>query len=75
MSRKLLAGLLALLLTACSTTKYVREQPPTELLFDCPAVAERIDTNGGLAWTILEYRKVLADCNTDKRSLREWAKE
>jgi hypothetical protein len=46
-----------------------------ELLADCPYVAEKIKTNGELAWTILEYRKALELCNLDKQSLREWAKE
>lgn len=68
-------GLLSLLLTACSTVKYVRELPPAELLQDCPVVAEQIKTNGQLALTILEYRKALDQCNLDKESLREWAKE
>lgn len=68
--------LLALLaLPGCTTTKYVRELPPVDLLAACPEVAERIATNGDLAWTILEYRKALSQCNIDKGSLREWAKD
>lgn len=53
----------------------VRELPPAVLLLDCPEVAEKYKTNGDLAWTVLEYRKALASCNQDKRSLREWAKQ
>ena len=68
-------GLAAAFLTGCSTIKYVRELPPVELLADCPVVTERITTNGGLALTILEYRKALAECNINMESLREWAKE
>ncbi len=64
---------LLLALPACTTTKYVRELPPADLLADCPEVLERHATNGDLAWTILEYRKALAHCNIDKESLREWA--
>ena len=66
--------LLALLaLPGCSSTKYVRELPPVELLVSCPEVVERLVTNGDLAWTILEYRKALTQCNIDKESLRKWA--
>ena len=72
--KKLLAGLLALFLTGCSTVQIVRELPPVELLSDCPEVIEQIKTNGGLASTILEYRAAIAKCNIDKQSLREWAK-
>lgn len=62
------------LLTACSTgPKWVRELPPQELLVDCPVVTEELATNGGLARTILAYRKAISTCNTDKASLREWA--
>lgn len=68
-------GLAAAFLTGCSTIKYVRELPPVELLADCPVVTERITTNGGLALTILDYRASVAQCNLDKESLREWAKE
>lgn len=72
--KKLLVGLLSLLLTACSTgPKWVRELPPQELLADCPNVAEELATNGGLARTVLAYRKAISTCNTDKASLREWA--
>ena len=46
-----------------------------ELLADCPAVAEQLKTNGGLAATILAYRSALGTCNTDKESLRKWADE
>ena len=67
-------GLLGLLLTGCSTVKYVREAPPVELLGNCPVVTEQIKTNGGLALTILDYRASVAQCNIDKESLREWAK-
>lgn len=73
MCKKLLAGLLGLFLTACSTTKYVRELPPPELLADCPVVVEQLKTNGGLAATILDYRASLSTCNIDKESLRKWA--
>jgi len=68
-------GLLVALLTACSTTKYVRELPPQELLAACPLVLEELTTNGGLARTILAYRASIGTCNIDKQSLREWAKE
>lgn len=74
--RPLLALLVALagLLMGCqSRPEYVRELPPQELLQPCPYVAERVSTNGGLAWTILEYRKALAMCNADKAALRLWA--
>lgn len=71
--KKLSVGLLMAFLTGCSTTKLVRELPPPDLLADCPEVVEQLKTNGGLAWTILEYRKALSTCNIDKRSLREWA--
>lgn len=67
--------LVLLALPGCTTTKYVRELPPVDLLAACPEVLERHETNGDLAWTILEYRKALAQCNIDKGSLREWAKE
>jgi hypothetical protein len=67
--------LVLLALPGCTTTKYVRELPPVDLLAACPEVAERLVTNGDLAGTILEYRKALAQCNIDKGSLREWAKE
>lgn len=88
MCKKLLTGVLALFLTvrrtalvmgllaltACSTgPKWVRELPPQELLADCPTVVEELATNGGLARTILAYRRSLSTCNTDKASLREWA--
>ena len=66
-------ALLAALLPACSTVKYVREMPPVELLADCPEVAEQGKTNGQLAQTILAYRASVATCNTDKESLRKWA--
>lgn len=74
-SKRLLVALLAALLPACSTVKYVREKPPTELLADCPAVVEQIKTNGQLAQTILAYRASMATCNTDKESLRKWAEQ
>jgi hypothetical protein len=75
LSKAVLVALIVLL-PACSTQiKYVRELPPVELLADCPYVAEKIKTNGELAWTILEYRKALELCNLDKQSLREWVKE
>lgn len=70
-------ALVALLvaLPGCSVmTKSVREQPPVELLADCPAVLEDVKTNGGLTRTITAYRRALAVCNIDKQSLREWAK-
>lgn len=75
MCKKLLAAVLVALLPACSTVKYVRELPPQELLADCQPVVEEITTNGGLARTILAYRASISTCNTDKQSLREWAKE
>ena len=71
-------GLLLLVFLAvpgCTTTKYIRELPPVDLLAACPEVLERHETNGDLAWTILEYRKALAQCNIDKGSLREWAEQ
>ena len=77
--KKPLAGLLMALtglLAGCQTQiKYVRELPPVELLANCPEVTEQVKTNGGLAATILEYRASLSTCNTDKESLRMWAKE
>lgn len=66
-------GLLALFLTACSTTQIVREKPPAELLVDCNTVVEDVRTNGALTKTIIAYRSALRLCNIDKRSLREWA--
>lgn len=76
--KRLLVGLLVASLPACSLFKprveYVRELPPQDLLANCPEVVERISTNGDLAWTILEYRRAISTCNTDKRSLRKWAK-
>lgn len=72
MSKMLLAAFLVAL-PGCSTTKFITAKPPAELLADCPDVAERIATNGDLAWTILEYRKALGMCNLDKDSLRKWA--
>lgn len=65
--------LVLLAVPGCTTTKYVRELPPVDLLAACPEVVERLVTNGDLAWTILEYRKALAQCNIDKESLRLWA--
>lgn len=73
MCRGLLVGLLVASLSACSTTKYVRELPPVDLLAHCQGPLEEVSTNGGLARTIVAYRKVLALCNIDKESLREWA--
>lgn len=73
--RKAALAMCLLTLAGCSTTKLVRELPPPDLLADCPEVVEQLKTNGGLAWTILEYRKAFSTCNIDKRSLREWAKE
>lgn len=67
--------LVLLALPGCTTTKYVRELPPADLMASCPEVLERHETNGDLAWTIIEYRKALSQCNIDKGSLREWAKE
>ena len=71
----LLVGLLVAFLTACSSTKYVRELPPQELLGDCKAVTEKTKTNGELVYTILAYRESLALCNIDKGSLRKWAEQ
>jgi hypothetical protein len=68
-------GLLAALATGCSSVKYVRELPPVDLLRPCPAPTEQFKTNGELVKTLLAYRKALGDCNIDKESLREWAKE
>ena len=73
--KKLLTGVLALLLTGCSTVKYVRELPPQELLGDCKVVSEKTKTNGELVYTILAYRESLALCNIDKDSLRKWAEQ
>ena len=65
---------LLLVLPGCTTTtKYVRELPPVDLLADCPLVVEQHDTNGDLVRTILEYRSALDKCNIDKGSLRKWA--
>lgn len=75
MCKGLLAGLLGLFLTACSTTKYVRELPPVDLLADCPEPTLSVRTNGQLALSILALKDTLAKCNIDKESLREWAKE
>lgn len=73
MCRKLSVALIVAFLTACSTTTYVRELPPPELLADCPTVREAFKTNGELAETIIAYRDALTKCNLDKESLREWA--
>lgn len=68
--------LLVAFLSACqSPPKYVRELPPVDLLAECVAPVEQVKTNGQIAQTIVAYRKVLALCNIDKESLREWAKE
>jgi hypothetical protein len=73
--KKLSVGLLMALLSGCSTIKYVRELPPTELLADCTETVSEIKTNGQLASAYLAAKGDLAKCNTDKRSLREWAKQ
>lgn len=74
MCKTALLGLLVAFLSACTTPpKYVRELPPVDLLAECAAPVEGLKTNGQLAQTIVAYRKVLALCNIDKESLREWA--
>ncbi|APU00290.1 hypothetical protein HOR55_gp03 [Ralstonia phage RS-PII-1] len=53
----------------------VRLLPPDELLADCPEPAPPAErTNAGLAGSVLDYRRALALCNTDKAALRAWAK-
>lgn len=76
-SRLILAGLLALSLTACGTlspaapTKLL---PPAELLLDCPVPARPSErTNAALAGWLIQYDDALAACNADKASLRSWA--
>ena len=73
--KMLLAAVLVALPGCSSPVKYVREKPPVELLADCPAVVERVETNGQLVETILDYRASLATCITDKESLRKWAEQ
>jgi hypothetical protein len=75
MCRMLLAGFLVALLGACSTTKYVKELPPVDLLAECPSPIVGYSTNADLAKAIIAYRDALALCNIDKSSLRDWAKD
>ena len=75
MCKGLLAGLLIALLTACSTTKYVKELPPVDLLAECPSPIVGYSTNADLAKAIIAYRDALALCNIDKDSLRKWAND
>lgn len=83
-SRPILIGLtslsLMLLLTGCSTTKYVpvveRELPPAHLLQDCPEpVTIRPVVNSDLLLVLNDWRNALRSCNTDKAALRAWAEE
>jgi hypothetical protein len=73
--KKLSVGLLMAFLSGCTTTKYVRELPPADLLADCTETVSEIKTNGQLASAYLAAKDDLAKCNIDKRSLREWAKQ
>lgn len=55
-------------LTACSAPL---QQPPAELLADCPAALPPTDrSNGALAEYIPRSQKALKDCNADKAALR-----
>lgn len=67
------AALLVGLLTACSTVQMVRELPPADLMADCPVPILEYKVNGDLAKGLVAWRNALANCNTDKESLREWA--
>lgn len=68
--------LLCLALTGCATAPVtVKLTPPADLLQECGPVVEQTVTNGQLAATILEYRKVLRLCNNDKAALREWSEK
>lgn len=69
---------LMLLLTGCSTTKYVpvveRELPPAHLLQDCPEpVTIRPVVNSDLLLALNDWRNALRSCNADKAALRSWA--
>ena len=51
----------------------VREQPPVELIQDCPQPLLDVATNGGLARSIQALKGALSLCNLDKQALRKWA--
>lgn len=74
-----LLGLILGTLFGCAspmpTIRIVSRLPPQELLADCPTVAEKLSTNGGLAETILAYRASLSTCTIDKHDLREWVEK
>ena len=70
----------ALVLTACSTVRgpapvpdAVKLLPPDSLLRACPYTGPEPDTNGDLARAYGQARRDLAQCDSDKGLLREWA--
>lgn len=60
--------------TAC-TALPPKQQPPAELLADCPEPLPPTErSNAGLARSVLDYRHALTECNADKAALREFFK-
>jgi hypothetical protein len=65
---------LFLLLSGCSVAPIAGQQAvPDEFLAECRALEREIRTNGDLAKALQDHKLALANCNLDKRAIRQWS--
>lgn len=65
-------------LTACGpkvVTKSVPVTPPAQLIQDCPITDVPLKTTGDLIIALRQAYVDIANCNADKKALREWDRE
>lgn len=68
---RIMALLAGILLSGCTTVRYIA--PPPELLQDCDIPTAQVRTNKDLAELANARKAALLRCNADKEALRAWA--
>lgn len=79
MNKILLSLLLCFCLSGCTKVVYIKEpefvEPPSSLLEDCPIAELQGNKVVDAIEQSIKNISNLQDCNTDKKSLREFVKE